>query len=365
MRTPSLSPRLRIAPTVASEDSEWAPRAAMAPALMYIFAAGAVLTLLSLAIARPGDGGGLQLAVTAVCACAMAAILLAGYDRLPEWSLAVMVAAGTVLVEWSIFASDDSTSAFAMFYFWLAIYAFSFFPTRVALGELALMGASYAAVLVITRDLDSPSVLRWVITTGSLIVAGAIIGVLRRRVHALVTALRQVARVDLDSGIPSRGSFEDHLAYELSAARRAHGTLSVMVGRLEGLDELRRRRGEAAAQRALRATADVFRGQLRATDSVARIDRTTFAIVAPFSDDHVGYVLAERLMNALAGADGAAHGLHARFGVASFPADGEDADGLVEAASRALDAAEDGTAPPVAKVSHAGAGRDAAAAPAG
>lgn len=90
-----------------------------------------------------------------------------------------------------------------------------------------------------------------------------------------------------------------------------------------------------------------------ATDSLARIDQTRFAIVAPFSDDHVAYVLGERMLHAIAARDdGTADDLSARFGVASFPSDAREAQELVDAASHALAAAEEGTAPPVAKFSH-------------
>jgi diguanylate cyclase (GGDEF)-like protein len=343
--------RLRVDPAAGSGRGDWAPRSAMGPALMYVFAAGGTLILLSLSLSGASPDSGVSLWLTAACAYAAALTLLVGHHLLPEWSFPVLLACATMLVEWAIFASGDDSSAFAMFYFWLAIYAFMFFPPIVGMGELGLICLSYAAVLAIRQDLGSPAVLRWIITTASLTVAGAMIGFLRRRVTVLVGDLRQVASVDLDSGMLNRVAFEQTLERELLVAKRTQTPLSVIVGDLRGLEELRRRRGPVLAQGALRAASAAFREQLRPTDSLARIGESTVAVVAPFSGDHVAYVLAERMLDGLRTAgDTAAADLGLRFGIASFPSDARAADELLDAASRALAAAGNDTAAPIARL---------------
>ena len=44
--------------------------------------------------------------------------------------------AGTVLIEWTVWASGDSSSAYAMLFFWVAIYAFYFLPQWRAVLQL-------------------------------------------------------------------------------------------------------------------------------------------------------------------------------------------------------------------------------------
>src|SRR5687767_7300641 len=88
----------------------------MARSLMYLFALSGTLTLLSLLVAGEATNTG-RIAVTGACAWGIALLLLAGYDRMPSWSFDVLLAAGVVLIEWTVWASSDSSSAYAMLFF--------------------------------------------------------------------------------------------------------------------------------------------------------------------------------------------------------------------------------------------------------
>lgn len=58
-------------------------------------------------------------------------------------------------------------------YTWMALYAFAFFRRQVAMGYMALMGASYA--LVLTGQTVSSPVARWALTIGTPLVAGLLV----------------------------------------------------------------------------------------------------------------------------------------------------------------------------------------------
>src|SRR5436190_20726650 len=82
-------------------------RAVMARSLMYLFAAGGTVTLVSLVLSTATDET--RIAITGASAFGIAALLFVGYDRVPIWGFQVFLACGTALIEWAIYASGDTT----------------------------------------------------------------------------------------------------------------------------------------------------------------------------------------------------------------------------------------------------------------
>src|SRR2546423_489371 len=97
-------------------------RGLMARSLMFLFFAGASIALLALIFGQaPADEP--RMTATAASGFGIAALLLVGYDRLPGWTFPILLACGTMLIEWTIYSSGESTSALAVVYFWLPINA--------------------------------------------------------------------------------------------------------------------------------------------------------------------------------------------------------------------------------------------------
>ena len=164
----------------------------MARSLMDLFALSGTLTLLSLLIADPSADAG-RTAVTGASAWFIALVLLVGYDRMPGWSFDLLLACGIVLIEWTVWASGDSSSAYAMLFFWVAIYAFHFLPQWRAILQLALIALAYTAVIALADDRASTAVVHWALTNAVLIVAGALIGIQRAHTRRVVSRLAAVA----------------------------------------------------------------------------------------------------------------------------------------------------------------------------
>jgi GGDEF domain-containing protein len=293
-----------------------------ARALMFLFLAGAAITLGSVLL--PGtveDADRARMVVMGSCAFAIAFVLFVGFDRLPRWVFPIFLASGTLLVEWTVYASGDSTSPYVMFWFWLAIYSFYFLPRWQALGQLFFIALAYAALLSLTGDPGSAPIVRWTVTTSALIVAGAMIGLLKERVDKLIAQLRELSRVDTSTGLVNQLDFTDTLGRSIELARRTRGRVTVVVGDLEGkLD--------------LGLVGQAFLEAVRRSDVAARIDERTFAVVAPGTNDHGGYVLAERVQELMRADFPQAEPMS--FGVASFPEHADDAEQLVAAAQGAL-----------------------------
>ena len=88
--------------------------------------------------------------------------------------------------------------------------------------------------------------------------------------------------------------------------------------------------------------AEALRETKRSFDSAARVGGEEFAILAPDTDEHGAYILAERMRGRDRGRPSATPRCRSRvsFGIVSFPLHGQTADGLLQAGDQALYAAK-------------------------
>ena len=302
---------------------------------MYLSLAGALITSISVLLPHGENFDERGMLTIAGCSFASAAVLfLGGGTRLPSWAFPVMLAAATMLVEWAIFASGDHTSPYAAIYFWIAIYAFYFFSRTQAIIQVLFITAVYAAVLGFVPDPTSAPVLRWAITMSSLVVAGAMIGVLQER----VARLDRDVRVDAPTDLLNKRAFHDVLDGEFERARRHDLPLALAVVEIDGLAAFDER---GAKSEVLERVGELARSLSRDTDGAARIAPERLAFVLPHTDREGGLAVSERLLNALValfereGLD-----LPVSIGLATFPTDAGSAEALLHAASQAVAAAE-------------------------
>jgi diguanylate cyclase (GGDEF)-like protein len=336
---PSIQERVGwLKPSHSAADAR-TDRAVMARSLMYLFAAGGAVTLVSLLIATAHDET--RIAITGASAFAIAAILLAGYDRIPVWGFQLLLGAGTALVEWAIYASGDTTSPYAMFYFWIAIYSFYFLSRWRAALQMGFIGLAYSAGLLTGGDIGTAPVIHWAFVTSTLVVAGAFIGVQRSHVDRLIDRLSSAARTDSLTGLLNRRGFEELFETELERARRGDRALSVIVGDLDGFKAINDRFGHAAGDRALERLSQILQSVKRRIDTAARVGGEEFAVIAPDSDHHAAYILAERMRREVADTfTGEQLPLTISLGVATFPRHGATAESLIGGADEALYAAK-------------------------
>src|SRR4051794_1983871 len=224
-----------------------ADRGLMARSLAYLSLAGALIAFVSVVLPHDVEMDETGMIKIACCSLASAVVLFVGRDKLPAWGFPILLAAATLLVEWSIFASNEQTSPYAAFYFWIAIYAFYFFSRRQAVLQIIFIIAVYAAVLGFVEDPTSAPVLRWAITMSALVVAGAMIGVLQER----ITRLARDVREDAPTQMLNKLGFHEALDAEFDRARRHDLPLAVAVIEVEGLAAYddRGRPGEALPER--------------------------------------------------------------------------------------------------------------------
>src|SRR5436190_1679489 len=148
----------------------------------------------------------------AAASYSMALFLFLGRRRLPGWSVLLFLSCGSLLIEWVVLRSGESATTYTVFYFWIAIYSFQYLRVWQAFVQLAFVFLSYAVVLGLLEDPTSPQALRWALTTIALVVAGAMIGVLRHRNGRLMDALVESARIDGLTGLLNRRGFEERFS---------------------------------------------------------------------------------------------------------------------------------------------------------
>ncbi|MEA2445665.1 MAG: hypothetical protein QOJ12_2957 [Thermoleophilales bacterium] len=306
-----------------------------AKSLALMFGVGSALLVVSLFSMNPADPARTWTAAGA--GFALTLVLAAGGKTVPGWALQLFLACGTVLIEWVIYGTGVDASTYTIFYFWIAIYAFQFFSTWQAVGQVGFVFASYSVILALFADPTSPEVTRWIVTTAALVVAGAMIGVLKNRNAALVADITEAARSDALTGLLNRRGFDERFHIEIARARRNGERLSLLVGDLDRFKELNDFYGHQAGDRVLAAVGEALCRNRRESDASARIGGEEFAVLLPDTDEQGAYLAAERIRAQVAQACAALPGkLTISVGVATFPQHGREGDTLMRAADQAV-----------------------------
>ena len=325
-------------------------RSMMARCLAYLFGAGAALALVSLALPNSSTATATDIVIPqagyAIAAIGVVAILLVNFNRLPLWTYHLTLTAGTVLISFVIASSGDPTSAYTMFYVWIALYAFYFFRWAEAFFQVACVGVAYGSVLHFS-DGVSVATARWLITVGTVLAAGILIAILRNRVDTLVERLSDSAKTDPLTGLLNRRGFDECFDYELERARRGSGRLSIVLLDLDYFKFVNDRFGHAVGDGALERLGGVLVSTKRQIDTAARIGGEEFALLLPETDAEGAFLVCERVRKRVrqafsqdefpGGAAGGMDGpLTVSLGVASFPFDGTTPTELLAGADQAL-----------------------------
>lgn len=148
----------------------------------YLYAAGGVLVCISLVLPHEDAPNTAGVLVPAVIALLAAGFMLALGTRLPEWVFPISTAAGSVLVAVCIYYGEDAGPAFRSMFVWVALYAFYFFRRPMAVAQVVFAASAFGLVLLID-DLGPASEVAWVMTAGTIAVAGWLVGRLSRQVR--------------------------------------------------------------------------------------------------------------------------------------------------------------------------------------
>jgi len=313
----------------------------MAAAGFWFAASGALLGLACLLLPSAEDVNEAALLLCCSGAVLLAVIALIGADRPPVWCFHAGCLVASALATGVIWSWGQGSLYGPLPYLWPTVYAFYLFSLRAALAQTVVLGALFAAFLV-SGGPDDGSVGIWLATIGTLLSAGLLMAVARDRVSDRLVALTEAVRRDTLTGLLNRRGFEEAFDTELERARRTGQTLSLILGDLDRFKRINDDFGHNVGDDALRRVGAAISQGKRSFDSAARIGGEEFAIVAPDTDEHGAYILAERIRTAVESSFELSGPipLSMSFGVASSPVHGETADTLLEAGDQALYAAK-------------------------
>ncbi|HEV2874538.1 MAG TPA: SpoIIE family protein phosphatase [Thermoleophilaceae bacterium] len=162
-----------------------------ARSLAYLFVAGASLGLLTLLLPHDEGVQDLQLYVLAAIAIAVATLIYVQAERISEWQLHLVLAAGTTILSFANYYTGTST-LYPLLYTWTALYAFYFFSLARAFAHVTYIGFAYAVVLAI-QDATSPAI-RWLLAVATPLVAGLLISRMLDRLRAQHAETAESAR---------------------------------------------------------------------------------------------------------------------------------------------------------------------------
>lgn len=146
--------------------------------------------------------------------------------------------------------------------------------------------------------------------------------------------LERVALTDALTGLANGRTVSRVLELEVARAGRSGAEVSVAVFDVDGFRELNAAAGSRAGDHVLRQVASVLAESVRLVDTIGRTGGDEFILVAPGG---AGATVARRVLDGIAKLgefDGNTVSVSA--GVARFPADGENPEGLIEAARAAV-----------------------------
>jgi diguanylate cyclase (GGDEF)-like protein len=150
----------------------------------------------------------------------------------------------------------------------------------------------------------------------------------------------RMAHSDPLTGLANERTVGRILELELARAGRQGGEVSLAMFDIDGFQATNRDGGFAAGDDVLRRVAAVLAESVRLIDTVGRIGGDEFVLIAPGS---AGQTVAQRVLDGIAALPAVAgQTVSVSAGVATFPADGVDAESLIASVTQALGRARTG-----------------------
>ena len=151
--------------------------------------------------------------------------------------------------------------------------------------------------------------------------------------------IEQLAHHDALTGLPNRQHLAGRIEQAIAAAQREHRPFGLLVVNLDHFKRINESFGHALGDKVLVEVAERIKGALRQVDGVARLSGDEFVALLHQADARGAQAIAQRVSEALLRPhhhEGMAFTVAASLGLAMFPGDGRDAEGLIGSADAAV-----------------------------
>ncbi len=311
-------------------------------------ATGSLIGILGVTLPHPASFLVPQLLALNIGSIILSAVFWVIAPRVSEPVARITPAVGTIAISLAVVLSRDPTSAYALLYLLPGVYAYYFLQTRDAVLHILFAIVNYAAAIAILGAMPDSTIVtsgsvvhHFVITVGNLIVVGAMLVFLRRRVERLMTDIIESARTDLLTGLLNSRGLEELMGGELERARMGGRRVALITVAISGIREVRSKRGHEFADRLIKDIGQLLDDSTRRIDRVARTGSHEYSVLLPETDESTGFLLAEQILARFRRAYRERElPLATSVGVASFPKHAASVESLGQAAAAAAEAAQ-------------------------
>ncbi len=154
--------------------------------------------------------------------------------------------------------------------------------------------------------------------------------------HRHQAKLLGLAATDALTGLANHRGFQEILAAELERAASVERSVALVMLDLDNFKAVNDTHGHPYGDEVLTAVGKKLRGVVRTTDTAARVGGEEFALILPSTDGELAYRIAERARKTIEDVWVNDLELSCSAGIATYPADAEDASSLCQLADGAL-----------------------------
>jgi diguanylate cyclase (GGDEF)-like protein len=220
----------------------------------------------------------LILAVT-VAGVGLAPLIWLSRRHLRPWSRHLLLGIGTVAVSLGVFGggSGRTSMSTAYFYFWVVLYAATYFGSVAAAGHLAGIGVLYAAALATHPRPEFPS--QWMMVMSALAVTALIVGTFASKVRQDADTLDFQAFHDSLTGLANRALFLKRVNCALRRTEGQEEQVAVLFLDIDDFKMVNDSLGHPTGDQLLTAFARSLDSLTRDGDILARLGGDEFAVL--------------------------------------------------------------------------------------